>query len=161
MSSLTNNKFYNLIFGAHNHVLSINNSKLFAGIMMLVLNIGSKYITFSFSKTQEEFIKNTIAREILVFSIVWMATKDIYISILMTAAFVILADYVFNENSRLCLLPDKFKNLQFAIDENSDGIISEEEIKKAEKLLQTAKKQQKKLGQLEMLSYMNDSLFNL
>jgi hypothetical protein len=128
---------------------------------MLILNIGSKYITFSFSKTQEEFIKNTIAREILVFSIVWMATKDIYVSILMTAAFVILADYVFNENSRLCLLPDKFKNLKFAIDENSDGIITDEEIKKAEKLLETAKKQKNKLGQLEMLSYMNGNLFNL
>jgi hypothetical protein len=161
MSSLINNKFYNLIFGAHNNLLSINNSKLFAGIMMLILNIGSKYITFSFSKTQEEFIKNTIAREILVFSIVWMATKDIYVSILMTAAFVILADYVFNENSRLCLLPDKFKNLKFAIDENSDGIITDEEIKKAEKLLETAKKQKNKLGQLEMLSYMNGNLFNL
>ena len=126
---MSDNKAYNLLFGAHNSLLTINNSKLFAGIMMLVLNISSKYITFSFSKSQEEFIKNSIAREILIFAIVWMATRDIYISILMTAAFVVLADYVFNENSKLCLLPEKFKNLKYVIDENADGIITEDEIK--------------------------------
>lgn len=156
---MSENTLYNLFFGAHNSLLTINNSKLFAGIMMLVLNISSKYITFSFSKSQEEFIKNSIAREILIFAIVWMATRDIYVSILMTAAFVVLADYVFNENSKLCLLPEKFKNLKYVIDENADGIISDEEIRKAEKVLIAAKKQKNKLGQLEMLSYMNDSIF--
>ena len=153
------NKLHNVLFGAHNSLLTINNSKLFAGIMMLVLNISSKYITFSFSKSQEEFIKNSIAREILIFSIVWMATRDIYVSILMTAAFVVLADYIFNENSKLCLLPEKFKNLKYVIDENADGIISEDEIRKAEKILVAAKKQRNKFGQLEMLSYMNEGVF--
>ena len=156
---MSDNKAYNLLFGAHNSLLTINNSKLFAGIMMLVLNISSKYITFSFSKSQEEFIKNSIAREILIFAIVWMATRDIYISILMTAAFVVLADYVFNENSKLCLLPEKFKNLKYVIDENADGIITEDEIKKAEKILIAAKKQKGKFNQLEMLSYMNENIF--
>lgn len=155
---MSENKLYNLLFGAHASLLTINNSKLFAGIMMLVLNISSKYITFSFSKSQEEFIKNSIAREILIFAIVWMATRDIYVSIVMTAAFVVLADYIFNENSKLCLLPDKFKNLKYVIDENADGIISDEEIRKAEKILIAAKKQRKKFGQLEMLSYMNEGV---
>lgn len=155
---MSDNKLYNLLFGAHTSLLTINNSKLFAGIMMLVLNISSKYITFSFSKSQEEFIKNSIAREILIFAIVWMATRDIYVSIIMTAAFVVLADYIFNENSKLCLLPDKFKNLKYVLDENADGIISDEEIRKAEKILIAAKKQKNKFGQLEMLSYMNDGI---
>jgi hypothetical protein len=155
---MSENKLYNLLFGAHNSLLTINNSKLFAGIMMLVLNISSKYITFSFSKSQEEFIKNSIAREILIFAIVWMATRDIYVSIIMTAAFVVLADYIFNENSKLCLLPDKFKNLKYVLDENNDGIISDEEIRKAEKILIAAKKQKNKFGQLEMLSYMNGGI---
>lgn len=154
---MSENKLYNLLFGAHTSLLTINNSKLFAGIMMLLLNISSKYITFSFSKSQEEFIKNSIAREILIFAIVWMATRDIYVSIIMTAAFVVLADYIFNENSKLCLLPEKFKNLKYVIDENADGIISEDEIRKAEKILIAAKNQRKKFGQLEMLSYMNES----
>ena len=39
---------------------SINQSKLFMGIVMLLMNIGSKYIEFGFSKTQEEALRNGI-----------------------------------------------------------------------------------------------------
>ena len=38
----------------------INNSKIFAGIIMIMLNIGSKYITIKLSKSQEEYFKNSI-----------------------------------------------------------------------------------------------------
>lgn len=152
-------KLYNLIFGAHNSLLTINNSKLFAGIMMLILNISSKYITLNLSKSQEEFIKNTIAREILIFTIVWSSTKDLYISILMTASFVILADYIFNEKSSLCLLPSKFKNLNYILDENDDGIITDKEIQHAENILLKAKKQKKKIEHLEISSFMNNKVF--
>ena len=39
---------------------SLNSSKYFAGIMMLTLNIGSKYITLELSKTQEAYLKYTL-----------------------------------------------------------------------------------------------------
>lgn len=134
---------------------NINNSKFFAGIMMLVVNIGSRYITLKFSKSQEEYIKNKVTREILIFAIVWMATRDLIISIIMTSSFIILADYLFNENSNFCILPEKFKNIQYLIDTNSDGIITDEEIKKAEEVLKKAKIQKNKMNQLKMLSYLS------
>lgn len=134
---------------------SVNNSKFFAGIMMLTVNIGSRYVTIKFSKSQEEYIKNKIAREFLIFAIIWMATRDIIISVIMTASFIILADYLFNENSKFCILPEKFKNLQYLIDSNNDGIITDEEIKKAEDILRKAKTQKNKINQLEMLSYLS------
>ena len=34
----------------HNHVLYLNNSKFFAGCIMILLNIGSKFITIQFSR---------------------------------------------------------------------------------------------------------------
>lgn len=138
-----------------NSFSSINNSKFFAGIMMLVVNIGSRYVTFKFSKSQEEYIKNKIAREFLIFAIIWMATRDLIISIIMTSSFIILADYLFNENSNFCILPEKFKNIQYLIDSNSDGIITDEEIKKAEEILRKAKLQKNKMNQLEMISYLS------
>ena len=136
---------------------SVNNSKFFAGIMMLLVNIGSRYVTLKFSKSQEEYIKSKIAREFLIFAIIWMATRDLFTSIVMTASFIILADYLFNENSQFCVLPEKFKNLQYLIDSNNDGIISDEEIKQAEETLRKAKLQKKKTNQLEMLSYLSSS----
>ena len=69
---------------AHN----INTSKFFAGFVMIMLNIGSKYITIKLSKSQESYLRNTIARQLLIFSIIWMGTRDVLISIAMTAAFV-------------------------------------------------------------------------
>lgn len=137
---------------------SINNSKFFAGLMILIVNIGSRYVTFRFSKSQEEYIKNKIAREILIFAIVWMATRDLFISIIMTASFIILADYLFNENSKFCVMPEKFKNIQYLIDTNHDNIITDEEIKQAEEVLRKAKIQKHKGNQLEMLSYLSSSI---
>ena len=124
---------------------------------MLLVNIGSRYVTLKFSKSQEEYIKSKVAREFLIFAIIWMATRDLFVSIVMTASFIILADYLFNENSQFCVLPEKFKNLQYLIDSNNDGIISDEEIKQAEEILRKAKLQKKKTNQLEMLSYLSSS----
>ena len=86
-----------------------------------------------------------------------MATRDLIISIMMTASFIILADYFFNENSKFCLMPEKFKNIQYLIDVNDDNIISEDEIKRAEEILKKAKSQKHKTNQLEMLSYLAHS----
>ena len=142
----------------HNSVLSLNNSKYFAGVAMLIVNIGSRYITLGLSKSQEEYIKNFVVRELLIFSIIWMATRDIYIAITMTAAFIILADYALNENSSYCILPEKYKQIHKIVDTNEDGLITQEEIKKAEETLRNAKKQQHKINQLNMMSYFQTNL---
>ena len=39
---------------------NLNTSKLFAGIIMILLNVGSKYVTLDISKTQESFLSNKI-----------------------------------------------------------------------------------------------------
>ena len=63
----------------------INNSKIIMALLMLTLNIGSKYVDFGFSKTQEYILRNTITRELLVFAISFTATHDIFISIIITS----------------------------------------------------------------------------
>ena len=60
----------------------INGSKLLTGIVMLLLNVGSKYIELGFTKTQEQALRNGLGREILIFAVVFMGTHDIIISIL-------------------------------------------------------------------------------
>ena len=51
----------------HKRIGSLNSSKFFAGIMMILLNIGSKYITVKLSKSQEAYLRNYVLREILIF----------------------------------------------------------------------------------------------
>src|SRR6056300_736719 len=118
----------------------INTSKLFIGITMIMLNVGSKYVDFKFTKSQEKLLKEGLAREILIFAIVFMGTRDVVYAILLTAAFIILSEYAFNEKSKYCLIPEKMKNITTLIDTNNDGIISPEEEAKALDVLNKAER---------------------
>ena len=80
----------------HNQVMSINNSKIFAGLMIIVLNIASRFVTIKLSKTMESYLKYTFSRDILVFAISWMGTRDIYIALAITITFMVLMDYMLN-----------------------------------------------------------------
>jgi len=132
--------FKNIIKQLHKNVTSLNNSKYLAGLCMIILNIGSKYISIELSKSQEDYIKNTIGRQLLIFSIAWMGTKDIYISLVLTAVFMVLTQYLFNEKSSLCILPKHIKDLYLEIDTNHDNRISEEELNNAINIIKQSSK---------------------
>ena len=122
---------------------NINDSKYFAGLAMIMLNIGSRYVTLHISKSQEELLKNTLARQLLIFSIAWLGSRDIITSLILTSTFIILSDYLLNEESQMCILPKHLKSIQSAMDTNEDGVIDETEINQAIKLLEKAKKQKR------------------
>jgi hypothetical protein len=120
----------------------LNNSKVFAGCMMILMNIGSKYITVKLSKSQEAYFRNNIARELLIFVVCWMGTRDLLIALMLTASFYILSQHLFHEESRLCILPKKYREFHMVLDTNQDGEISQQEISDAVNILSRAKMQQ-------------------
>jgi hypothetical protein len=128
----------------HSHILFLNNSKFFAGIIMILLNVGSKFISIQFSRSTEEYLKMNITKQILVFSMAWMGTRDIYTALVLTAVFTILSDHLFNEESPYCIVPKKFRVLTKIIDTNSDGVVSDNEISTAIAILEKAKKNKNK-----------------
>ena len=125
------------------YINSLNNSKFFAGMVMIMLNIGSKYITIKLSKTQEAYLRNSIGHQILVFAICWMGTRDIITSLILTTIFIVLTQHLFNENSRFCLLPEKWKKFEQALDLDGDGKVTEDEVSQAIKILEKAKNKKK------------------
>lgn len=124
----------------HKSIMALNSNSYFAGLIMLMLNVGSKYVTIELSKTQEQFIKNKFGRQLLIFSIVWMGVRDIYKTLIITAVFVLLADHLFNENSKFCILPKQMRLIRNAIDINDNNEISDDEVNKAINVLNKAKK---------------------
>jgi hypothetical protein len=48
----------------------------------------------------------------------WMGTRDIYIAAALTLVFIVFFDFLFNENSSLCVLPNEFKEYYKNIDED-------------------------------------------
>ena len=127
----------------HDHIMYLNQSKFFAGVIMIMLNIGSKFISIQFSKSAEQYFKLSVTKQILVFAMAWMGTRDIYTALVITAVFVVLSDHLFNEESRFCIVPHKYRLLDKAVDANGDGFVSDEEIKKAEQILEKAKQEKK------------------
>ena len=124
----------------NSHVMYLNNSKFFAGVIMILLNVGSKFISIQFSKSTEEYMKFSLSKQLLVFSMAWMGTRDIYISLGLTAVFTILSDHLFNEESSLCVVPPEYRVLHKLIDTNGDGEVSDMELSAAIAVLEKAKK---------------------
>ena len=131
------------------HINYLNNSKFFAGVIMILLNVGSKFIPIQFSRSTEEYLKLSVSKQILVFAMAWMGTRDIVSSLLLTAAFTILSEHLFNEESSYCIVPDKYRVLSKLIDTNDDGKISESEINSAIAVLEKAKKEKQRKQQKE------------
>lgn len=104
----------------------LNDSKFFAGLVILTMNIGSKYISVELSKTQENYIKYSLGRQILIFAIIWMGTRDIVTSLIMTILFILFADYLFNEHSKYCIIPDQYKELTMALDPKKTNVTQKE-----------------------------------
>jgi len=73
------------------HIEKVTSSPFFIGILILLTNIGSRYITHEFSSNEEEYSQNILLRRIVVFALCYMGTKDLIVSFLLTAGFVILA----------------------------------------------------------------------
>jgi hypothetical protein len=133
----------------------INESKFVIGLAMILLNIGSKYVDFKFTKSQEQMLRNGIAREILIFTIVFMGTRDIVYAILLTAAFIVLSQYIFNENSKYCLVSKRMQKINALMDTNKDDIISPEEEQRALDILKKAERNRDKNMQNKFSSYLN------
>jgi hypothetical protein len=143
----------------NNSINSLNSSTFFAGVMMICLNIGSRYIQLNLDESTESYIKYALTKEILVFTISWMATRNIYMSLGLTAVFIVLADFIMNEKSRYCLLPKKFIQSRRMNELVDNKILSEKEINDALEVLEKAKVQKFKQNQLNYLDSYNLNKF--
>ena len=152
------NVFYESISFVNNHIMFLNNSKFFAGVVMILLNVGSKFIAVQFSKSTEEYLKMNVTKQLLIFAMAWMGTRDIYTALILTAVFTILSDHLFKEESPYCCVPDKYKILAKIADENSDGNVSDEEINNAIAILEKAKRDKIKMQQRKNFTLFGDYL---
>ena len=135
----------NLFSYINKNILALNQSKIFAGIMIVILNIASKFVNIKVSKTMESYLKFTFSRDILVFAITWMGTRDIYTALFMTICFIIIVDFIMNEESGFCMLPESFTDYHVSKLENNCP--TPEEVLKAKATIELAEKCKKEKEQ--------------
>jgi len=143
---------FNGISYMNHHIMYLNNSKFFAGVIMILLNVGSKFIQIQFSKSTEEYMKYSVSKQLLVFSMAWMGTRDIYTALGLTAVFTILSEYLFNEESSLCIVPHEYRVLHKLLDTNEDGVVTEPELAAAIAVMERAKREKQRKAQKDAYS---------
>ena len=112
---------------------NIGSNKFFLGIAMLMLNLGSKHISIDFTNTQEKFFKHSFVRKLTLFSVFFIATRDLMVSLILTLLFVFCTQSVLNENSKYSLLKKSDHDYQSHIDyQNAVTIINNFEKNKSD-----------------------------
>lgn len=129
--------FEKMFIAFNKHVQTMNSSKLFAGLMIIILNVATKYVNLNLPKTVESYLKYTFSKQILVFAIAWMGTRDIYVALVITVIFILCIDFFFNEESPMCMLPESFTELYV----EKMQTVTDDEIKKATEVLEKAAKE--------------------
>ena len=138
-------------FNLNRFLNNLSQNKLFIGLAMISMNIASRYVELKLTKGQEKFLKN-IGREFFIFIVAFMGSRDLFIALIITAIFSVLSNYIFNENSKFNIMPEKYKQIEDAIDINNDGKITKEELDKAYKVLKKAKDMEKTTKKIDNLN---------
>ena len=125
-------------------IKNLNESKMMAALALLVLNIGSKHIDIELTPAQLVILRHSLTKQLLIFSIAWIGSKDIYTSLLVTCGYFLLTEVLLNSKSNLNILPAKLKKMEQAIDANNDGVIQEKELNQAIEIINKYKKNIKK-----------------
>jgi hypothetical protein len=84
-------------------IVSLNSNPYFIGTMMLLLNLGGRFISLEISKSQEQFFQNPWIRRMLIFTVLFVGTRNVMVAFWMTLVIILCIGYLFNENSSLCL----------------------------------------------------------
>ena len=77
--------------------------------MMLILNLGGRFIAMEITKEQEQFFQNPWVRRFLIFVVLFVATRNLLISFWLTVIVVLILGYLFNENSTLFVIKKEIK----------------------------------------------------
>lgn len=94
-----------------------NNNRYLAGVAMIMFNVGSRYLVVDMNKNTENLLKTKLMRRITLFSIFFIATRDLITSFVLTTAFLVMTMNLFNEDSKYCILPQGFKDNVFTDEE--------------------------------------------
>jgi hypothetical protein len=93
----------------HKKVIQLNSSTYFLAFMIVILNIGSKYLDLKIGYTMQKLLSTTTMKVLIIFTMIYTATRDIYKSIGISLVVLFLVEYILHEESSFCLIPNKYR----------------------------------------------------
>jgi hypothetical protein len=83
---------------------TFNTNPYFIGLMMLLLNLGGRFLAMEVTKGQEAFFSHPFVRRGLIFVVLFIATRNLVTAFWLWLVIVLSLGYLFNENSAYCIL---------------------------------------------------------
>lgn len=87
----------------------LNNSKVLWGVTMLMLNFGSRFVVADLGKFHESILATEFVKKVIVFSMFFVATRDVLTAFILTIMYIFLIDGILHEKRKYCIVPNKYK----------------------------------------------------
>lgn len=86
-------------------IASLNTNPYLIGTLMLLLNLGGRFLSFELTKKQEAFLQQAWLRPLIFFTVIFVATRNLAVALWVTLFFFFVIWVIANENSPFCLIP--------------------------------------------------------
>ena len=100
---------------------------------LILMQIGSKYFTLDLTTAQQKIVKHPIIQFIIFFAIIYISTKNIFLSIIIIIITYLLIHILFNENNKNHILSKVWLKKEGLIKDNdiiSSKILYQNNLKK-------------------------------
>jgi len=108
-------------------VASFNTNPYFIGLMMLFMNLGGRFLAMEVTKGQEKFFQNQWVRRLLIFTVIFIATRNIFVAFWLSIIVILVVGMLFNENSALFILAPQQTKQTTDSSGNSVSVLTPEE----------------------------------
>jgi hypothetical protein len=108
-------------------IASFNTNPYFIGLMMLFMNLGGRFLAMEVTKGQEKFFQNPWVRRMLIFTVIFIATRNIFVAFWLSLVVILIVGLLFNENSALFVLAPQQKKQEVDSSGNTTAVLTPEE----------------------------------
>lgn len=106
---------------------SVNTNTYFIGLMMILLNLGGRHLATGLTPEQDRIFQNPWFRRILLFIVVFVATRNIVTAFWMSLALILIIGYLTNDMSDLYLFGTPKKVPEPVAPQLPQGLSAEEQ----------------------------------
>ena len=82
-----------------------NTNKFVWGLSMLLLNFGAKYVVGDLGRVHEMILASEVTKKIIIFSLFFVATRDIITAFILTLIYIFVIDGLLHEKRKFCIVP--------------------------------------------------------
>jgi Ca2+/Na+ antiporter len=114
-------------------VSAINNNRFIWGITSFIFNIGARHVISDLGQVHMYMFSTSFFKALIVFSMFFMATRDVLIALLLSVMYVVVFIGLLHEKSKYSIIPKNIKE-HF---EHMSNLPNKEQYEKAKEIMHT------------------------